>query len=260
MILDKIVAKKRILLEAAKQVVSLDEMIMKTERKTIERRSFKKALSDNKDIAIIGEIKKASPSKGLIRADFNPSLLAKIYGESDIQALSVLTETVFFLGHPNYLSQAREACDLPVLRKDFIIDSYQIYEAYCLGADAILLIVAILNDEELTVLMRLAKALSLDVLMEVHDEAELDRAQKLGADIIGINNRNLNDFSVNLATSERLIPMMDKGTVVVSESGIHSRVDVLRMKDAGANALLIGETFMREPDMIKAIQKIRGTV
>ncbi|MEO5625776.1 MAG: indole-3-glycerol phosphate synthase TrpC [Dokdonella sp.] len=198
--------------------------------------------------AVIAEIKKASPSQGVIRADFNPAAIATSYAAAGAACLSVLTDADFFQGSEAYLQQARGACELPVLRKDFTIDAYQVYEARAIGADCILLIVAALGDTSLLELSLLAADLDLDVLVEVHDEAELERALDIPAPLIGINNRNLRTFETSLDTTLSLRKRVGDERVLVTESGIHTPADVARMREAGIGAFLVGEAFMRAPD------------
>ncbi|HEY6941668.1 indole-3-glycerol phosphate synthase TrpC [Dokdonella sp.] len=198
--------------------------------------------------AVIAEVKKASPSQGVIRPDFDPAAIAASYAAAGAACLSVLTDADFFQGSEAYLQQARTACTLPVLRKDFTIDAYQVYEARAIGADAILLIVAALDDAALLDLALVAAELDLDVLVEVHDERELERALDIPAPLVGINNRNLRTFETSLDTTLRLRGRVDEGRVLVTESGIHAPADVARMRDAGVDAFLVGEAFMRAPD------------
>jgi len=198
--------------------------------------------------AVIAEVKKASPSKGVIRADFDPAAIARSYAAGGAACLSVLTDADFFQGSEAYLQQARAACDLPVLRKDFTIDPYQVYEARAIGADCILLIVAALGDASLLELALLAAELDLDVLVEVHDEDELERALEIPAPLIGVNNRNLRTFETSLDTTLRLQGRIDDGRLLVTESGIHTPADVARMRAAGVGAFLVGEAFMRAAD------------
>ncbi len=195
--------------------------------------------------AVIAEIKKASPSKGLLRADFHPAEIARSYERGGAACLSVLTDRDFFQGADEYLMEARAACALPVLRKDFNIDPYQVVEARVLGADCILLIVAALDDGALRELAALARELRMDVLVEVHDAAELDRALALDTRLIGINNRNLHNFETRLETTLDLLPNIPKDRIVVTESGIHNSADVALMREHGVNTFLVGETFMR---------------
>lgn len=203
---------------------------------------------DEGEPAVIAEIKKASPSKGVIRADFEPAAIASSYAAAGAACLSVLTDRDFFQGSEADLEQARAACDLPVLRKDFIIDPYQVYEARSIGADCILLIAAALGDPALLELALLAAELDLDVLVEVHDEIELERALGVPAPLIGVNNRNLRTFETSLDTTLTLRDRVDAGRLLVTESGIHTRADVEKMQAAGIDAFLVGEAFMRAPD------------
>jgi len=198
--------------------------------------------------AVIAEIKKASPSKGVMRADFRPAEIAASYAAGGAACLSVLTDVDFFQGADAYLQQARASCALPVLRKDFTVDAYQVYEARALGADCILLIVAALEDRDLRELATLAQSLGLDVLVEVHDGAELDRALATGTTLIGINNRNLRTFDTRLETTLELRDRVPADRLLVTESGIHTRADVAQMRAAGVHAFLVGEAFMRADD------------
>ena len=210
------------------------------------------------EAAVIAEIKKASPSKGLLRADFRPAEIARAYEANGAACLSVLTDVDFFQGADDFLVQARTACALPVLRKDFIIDPYQVYEARAIGADCILLIVACLGDAQLRELAGLAAHLDLDVLIEVHDADELTRALDVPVRLIGINNRNLRSFQVSLDTTLGLLHQIPDDRLVVTESGIHSRADVARMRQAGVNAFLVGESFMRAPDPGARLKELFG--
>jgi indole-3-glycerol phosphate synthase len=197
---------------------------------------------------VIAEIKKASPSKGLIRDDFDPQALACSYASGGAACLSVLTDERFFQGADEFLDQARSACSLPVLRKEFITDSYQLYESRVLGADCVLLIVAVLDDESLQALYRTAQDIGMDVLVEIHDAPELERALRLEPTLLGINNRNLRTFDTHLSTTLDLLPDVPKQCTVVTESGIATRDDVRLMRDHGVDCFLVGETFMRAPD------------
>lgn len=206
--------------------------------------------------AVIAEVKKASPSKGVIREDFAPAEIAAQYAVGGATCLSVLTDRDFFQGHEDYLKAARAACTLPVLRKDFTVDSYQVAEARSIGADAILLIVAALDRNELSELAAAAAHYGLDVLVEVHDRAELDVALDLPTPLLGINNRNLRDFSTTLHTTLDLLPHIPAGKVVISESAIHYRADVAVMREAGVLAFLVGEAFMRAEDPGAALREL----
>jgi len=198
--------------------------------------------------AVIAEVKKASPSKGVIRADFQPAQIAASYQKGGACCLSVLTDVDFFQGADSYLQEARAACDLPVLRKDFTVDPYQVIEARAIGADAVLLIVAALEDEQMQELARTAVELGLDVLVEVHDRAELDRALDLGTPLIGVNNRDLHTFETRLETTLELLPYVPADHVVVTESGIHTAEDVALMRNHQVYGFLVGEAFMRAPE------------
>ncbi len=263
-ILEKIVTKKKIYLENQKQKVSYESLREETERSMGERRviSFFDALKEPEEISIIAEVKKASPSKGLIRPDLDHMGVAEEYLKSDVQAMSVLTETDFFLGKPEFLRDIRSVSHIPLLRKDFIIDEYQIYEAYLLGADAILLIAAILSDKTMSEFLVLAHSLGLDCLCEVHNEEELKRVEAMGARIMGVNNRNLKTFEEDLRTTERLMNIMEdaEGSLVVSESGIKNGSDLGYINSLGADAVLIGETFMRQQDISKAVADLRNSM
>ena len=208
--------------------------------------------------AVIAEIKKASPSKGVLREEFIVADIAQTYADNGAACLSVLTDKSFFQGGTDYLKQARASCQLPVLRKDFLIDAYQVYESRAMGADAILLIAAILDDQQLLEFEAVARSLDMAVLVEVHDAAELARALKLKNPMIGINNRNLKTFEVSLDTTLSLMGAVPPGRLLVSESGIRNRDDVLRLGSAGINAFLVGEAFMRVPDPGSALAALFG--
>ena len=208
--------------------------------------------------AVIAEIKKASPSKGVLRADFIPADIAQSYAEFGAACLSVLTDQQFFQGSIDYLKQARASCSLPVLRKDFIIDPYQVYESRVMGADCILLIAACLDDAQMKALEALAMSLDMAVLVEVHDEVELERALQLRTPLMGINNRNLNTFEVSLDTTLRLKSLVPADRLLVTESGIMDLADVRRLRDAGIQAYLVGEAFMRADEPGEALAELFG--
>ena len=227
-----------------------------------ETRGFAAAIEAKIDAglsAVIAEVKKASPSKGVIRADFDPAAIAKSYAKGGAACLSVLTDSDFFQGSEAFLQQARDACSLPVLRKDFIIDPYQVHEARVIGADCVLLIVAALDDDVLLQLSLQAAELDLDVLCEVHDEEELERALALPVPLIGVNNRNLRNFETSLETSLALQELMEYDRILVAESGIRTPEDVARLREGGINAFLVGEAFMRAEDPGSELKRLFGT-
>lgn len=249
-ILKKIIARKAEEIRERCERVTLRE-ISKKAGQADGVRGFVKSLEANIEkgrSAVIAEIKKASPSKGVLRKNFDPSAIAKSYEMGDAACLSVLTDHDFFQGSEAYLQQSRGACALPVIRKDFIIDAYQVYEARSIGADCILLIVSALGDAALGELYGLARHLQMDALVEVHNREEMQRALELGAEFIGINNRNLRTFEVSLDTTLGMLSMVPEEVLLVTESGIHTREDVRRMRDKGINAFLVGEAFMRAND------------
>ncbi|ADW17567.1 indole-3-glycerol phosphate synthase [Desulfobulbus propionicus DSM 2032] len=240
MILDTIVARKQ------EEVAALKRRGLPQRNQSVEPpRGFIRALVDAPGVAIIAEAKKASPSKGVIQPDFDPVRIARAYQTGGAHCLSVLTDVDFFQGSLDYIPLVRSAVSLPVLRKDFLIDPLQIEEAHAVGADAILLIAAILDPAQLRDYRLLAESLGMDALIEVHDEYELDMALAAESRLIGINNRNLNDFTVSLETTFRLLRNIPQGTPVVSESGITTVADMQRLKEAGVKAALIGESLMR---------------
>jgi len=219
-------------------------------------RLFQKAISTPGRVNLIAEVKKASPSKGLIRRDFDPVQIARTYADNGADALSVLTEDKYFLGKPGYLTVISENVGLPLLTKDFFVDTGQVYEAYTLGASAILLIVAVLDDQKLKELKGVADQLDLDCLVEVHNDEELKRALDLGAEIVGINNRDLRSFVVDLKVSESLIPRIPSGKIIVAESGLSSNREIRMLQEMGVNAVLIGETFMRADDIAAKMKEV----
>jgi indole-3-glycerol phosphate synthase len=256
-VLDTIIAQKRT------EVAALQPRAAELKRLAAarsERRDFAAALRrmDGR-VALIAEVKKASPSAGVIRPDFDPVVIASDYERGGASCLSVLTDEKFFQGHLDYLRFIRETVKLPLLRKDFIVDELQIHEAAAAGADCVLLIVACLEQAALTSLLRVATDCRLDALVEVHDEAELDRALTANAKIIGVNNRNLKTFKVDLATTERLAERMrNAGKTLVAESGIHTRADVERLARCGVTAILVGESLMRSDDIPAKVRELIG--
>ncbi|MFA6279881.1 MAG: indole-3-glycerol phosphate synthase TrpC [Bdellovibrionales bacterium] len=225
-------------------------------------RGFARALQtkvEGGDFGLICEIKKASPSAGLIRADFNPAEIAKAYEAGGAACLSVLTEETYFQGHNDFLGQARDACALPALRKDFMVDVWQVAQARAIGADCILLIMALLDDALAAEMQAAATAYGMDTLIEVHDETEMERALRLPlSGLIGINNRNLKTLDINLAATERLAPMVSSGRLIISESGLQTAEDLQRMGGAGVHCFLIGESLMRQSNIAEAVRRIRG--
>lgn len=259
-ILNKIVAVKREEVAAAIQRKSLAAMRFDAESRVLTR-DFVGALRSKiaaGQPAVIAEIKKASPSKGVLRADFIPADIAQSYAEYGAACLSVLTDQQFFQGCIDYLKQARASCQLPVLRKDFMVDAYQVYESRAMGADAILLIASCLDDAQMKDFEQIARSLDMAVLVEVHDAPELERALKLSTPLIGVNNRNLKTFEVSLDTTLTLMRDIPADRLLVCESGIHTRDDVLRMGAAGVNAFLVGEAFMRAEEPGEALAALFG--
>ena len=257
-ILEKIVAVKRVEVAAALKQKSLAVVRADAESRVLTR-DFEGAMLAKiaaGQAAVIAEIKKASPSKGVLRADFIPADIAQSYAEHGAACLSVLTDKQFFQGSVDFLKQARASCDLPVLRKDFMIDVYQVYEARAMGADAILLIAACLDDGHMTEMEAVARSLDMAVLVEVHDKAELERALKLKTRLVGINNRNLKTFEVSLQTTLDMLPDVPADRLLVTESGIQTPKDVLRMREAKVNAFLVGEAFMRSSEPGEALSKL----
>ena len=255
--LAEICAVKREEVAARKPLASLAELDSLAAAQSAPR-GFRAALEAKAatGFALIAEIKKASPSKGLIRADFNPADHARAYDKGGAACLSVLTDAPFFQGHEDYLIAARAACTLPVLRKDFMVDPWQVAEARSIGADAILIIVAALDDTQMTEIEAAALEHGMDVLVEVHNEAEMTRATALNSRLIGINNRDLKRFVTDLATTERLVDLAPEGTLLVSESGINSHTDLLRLSARGVRTFLVGESLMRQDDMAAATKAL----
>jgi len=257
-ILNKIIARKLEEIASRKTVRSLHDLETAVSKANPVRgfvNSMQKKI-ERKESAVIAEIKKASPSKGVIREEFYPAEIAMSYQQGGAACLSVLTDVDFFQGSDEYLISARGACDLPVIRKDFIIDFYQVYEARVMGADCILLIVAALDQATLTALYQLAVSLGMDVLVEVHDEQEMERALKLNLVMVGINNRNLRTFETSLDTTIRMLSMVPADCMVVTESGIHDMQDVTYMRNNNVNAFLVGEAFMRAQNPGEALSKM----
>lgn len=255
MILEKIVEKRKEQLEREKSLISLEDIMTFVEAIRDDSRDFLlEGVLKSNDLTLIAEVKKASPSKGIINAHMNPVETALKYQIGGAGAISVLTEEAYFMGNNKYLSDIAEKVDIPILRKDFIIDPYQIYHSKYLGASIILLIVAILDRNKLEEYLSLANGLGLDVIVEVHTEEELLVAIDIGAKIIGINNRNLKTFEVDLDTTKRLMELVPTNKLVISESGIKTADDVRFLKNLGVKGILIGETLMRSEDIGKAIE------
>jgi indole-3-glycerol phosphate synthase len=257
-ILQKIVAVKHQEVAVAKAKLPLAELRADAERRVLTR-DFVGAMRAKiaaGQSAVIAEIKKASPSKGVLRADFVPADIAQSYAEHGAACLSVLTDKPFFQGSVDYLKQARASCHLPVLRKDFMVDAYQIYEARAMGADCILLIAACLDDAQMAELEQIARSLDMAVLVEVHDRAELDRALRLQTPLVGVNNRNLKTFEVSLSTTLELLQHVPADRILVAESGIMTQADVHTLRQAHVPAFLVGEAFMRAPDPGAALAEL----
>lgn len=261
MILERILLTKKEEVVAAKAQRSIGDLAARIGDLEDIPRGFARALRTmvaSGGTAIIAEVKKGSPSKGIIRADFDPVAIAEQYQDAGATCLSVLTDQQYFYGHLRYLGLIREQVSLPLLCKDFIIDTYQLYQARLAGADAVLLIAAALNDEQLLELAQQATALRLDTLLEVHDAAEMQRALKLPVDLIGINNRDLRTFVTDLGISESLASLVPADQLAIAESGITSRADIERLQAAGARAFLVGETLMREADIAGKLRELLG--
>ena len=263
-VLKRIVARKLEEIAQRQQHTSIDDLKIKIETNRsgpMAPRGFAKAIQSKLDQglpAVIAEAKKASPSKGVIREDFNPAAIAASYQAGGAACMSVLTDADFFQGHEDYLQQARAACNLPVIRKDFIVDPYQVYESRAMGADCILLIVACLEDQQMQQLAQLAEDLGMDVLVESHDANELASALTLSTPLMGINNRNLHTFELTLQTTFDLLAMVPEDRIVVTESGIHTPADVVLMQNQNVNAFLVGESFMRASDPGEKLAELFG--
>lgn len=258
MILDKIIDKTKSRVEYAKSIISYDKIKLITQKSKAPF-SFEQALKTN-DISFICEVKKASPSKGIISESFPYMQIAKEYENAGSAAISVLTEPDFFMGRNEYLTQIKKKVKIPILRKDFIVDEYQIYEASLIGADAILLICSILNTYTINKYIKIADSLGLSCLVEAHNEAEVNSAIAAGARIIGVNNRNLNTFTVDINNSINLRRLVPEDIIFVSESGISTSEDIKNLRENGTNAVLIGETLMKSDNIKLELDKLRGTI
>ena len=259
-ILNRILARKQQEIAVRRQATSIDDLQQRA-RDASPPRGFVAALKrrvEHGEAAVIAEIKKASPSKGIIREDFDVVEITKSYTAGGASCLSVLTDHDFFQGHEDFLIAARGACELPVIRKDFIVDPYQVIESRAIAADCILLIVAALDDESLANLHQQARSLGMDVLVEVHDRDELERALRLDLELVGINNRDLRTFDTSLDTTIDLLELVPDDCLVVTESGIHTREDIALMRQHDVHAFLVGEAFMRVPDPGTGLRELFG--
>lgn len=257
MILDQIIEDRKIAVKKFKEIITIDALEKQIEESKMIRYSFKEALKkSDQPIHIIAEVKKASPSKGVICKTFPYLEIAKTYEQGNAAAISVLTEPKYFQGANEYLTKIKQKVTLPVLRKDFIIDPIQIYEARAIGADALLLIVATLSEKELHRYLKLTSELGMDALVETHNEREVEMALEAGAEIIGVNNRNLNTFEVDLEVSERLREFVPRDKIFIAESGIHTEEDVRRLKKIEVDALLIGESVVKSKQADRKLQQL----
>ena len=256
LILDDIVKKRKVRIEEKKSHVSLEEIMERVARSAPPARDFKASLRHKGRVSLIAEIKPASPVKGKMRENFDPMAIARAYEEGGASALSVLTEPDFFLGSTATLQELRQKSSLPLLCKDFFIDPYQVYEARALGADAILLIAAILDDRSLNELLELSHQLGMTALVEVHNQDELARAISAGAGLIGINNRNLRTFHTDISTTMELMPMVPPGATIVSESGIKCGHDMKVLRELGVHAALVGEALVTSPDIVAKTREL----
>jgi indole-3-glycerol phosphate synthase len=258
-ILEQIYQDKLIEVRNKKKQVSAGEICRQIKCGVAKPKDFTSALAtklQQNKCTIIAEVKKASPSKGIIRADFDPVAIAKTYQENGANCLSVLTDEKYFMGHNDYLSAIRKEVNLPILRKDFIVDSYQILESKLIGADCILLIMAMLDQKQAIALEEAAIEIGLSVLIEIHDEEDLSKALKLKSSLIGINNRNLKTFEISLETSRNLAPKIPNDKIIICESGIFTKEDILQMQKIGINSFLIGESLMRQTDIGLALKNL----
>ena len=258
MILTEIIEEKRKEIEGSKKKISQSELLSSVKKTGRKRNFFKHAIDKPHKIHLIAEVKKASPSAGVIREDFDPHKIALAYETNGASAISVLTDKKFFQGSISHLEGIKKSVSLPVLRKDFIIDEYQIYESIAAGADAALLIADLISVEELRKFIDIGKQFNIDFLVEVHSEEDVKKAVDSECEIIGINNRDLHTFKVDVNTTTRLLKVIPEGRVIVSESGIKTREDISYLKSLGVNAILIGEAFMRSSDIAQKMRELLG--
>jgi len=256
-ILQNIIKEKKERIEAIKKTVPIEELKAKA-ASAPKRISFKKALESKNNINIIAEIKKATPALGVIAKDFDPAIISKEYEKGGAAAISVLTEEKYFLGDLSHISIVRESTKLPILNKDFILDPYQIYQGFLAGADAVLLIAVILDHGTLKEFLKLSKSLGMDSLVEIHTEEELKKALGSGADIIGINNRNLDTFEIDLETSKKLYPKVPAGKITIAESGIKTSKDIKELNEIGINSFLIGNSLMISRNIVETLKSLRS--